>query len=149
MPILSLTEDFSQSIHIHADNQMVDMLGNIATATGHVLVTQGSIKLMADKIIVTRPNGDNQKIIIDAYGNFTTFYQMQNNGKPIQGHAKQIHYEFNTNKVELNGNASMEQLNSNIQCDHLVYFIKENKIDAISNHGHRITSTLTPSQLKK
>nr|WP_232043110.1 lipopolysaccharide transport periplasmic protein LptA [Candidatus Erwinia haradaeae] len=147
--VLSLTADFSQPIHIHADHQMIDIIKNIATATGNVLVTQGSIKLTADKIILNRPGGDNQKIFIDADGSLTTFYQMQENGKPIKGHAKQIHYELNTNKVELNGNAYLEQLNSNIQCDHLIYRIKENKIDAIGQNGHRITSTLIPSQLKK
>ncbi|WP_157993789.1 lipopolysaccharide transport periplasmic protein LptA [Candidatus Erwinia haradaeae] len=148
IPVLSLTEDSKHPINIYSNNQSIDILKNIATATGTVLVTHGSIKLIADKVIVIRSGNNNKKIIIDAYGNLTTFYQMQDNGKPIRGHAKNIHYELNTNKIELKGSAYIEQFNSNLKCDHLIYLIKENKIEAISNSGNHVTSTILPSQLK-
>ncbi len=32
--------------------------------------------------------------MIDGYGKPATFYQMQDNGKPVEGHASQMHYEL-------------------------------------------------------
>ena len=64
------------------------------TFTGNVIVTQGTIKINADKVVVTRPGGEDGKEVIDGYGNPATFYQMQDNGKPVKGHASQMHYEL-------------------------------------------------------
>jgi lipopolysaccharide export system protein LptA len=45
-------------------------------------------------VVVTRPGGEQGKEIIDGYGNPATFYQMQDNGKPVKGRASQMHYEL-------------------------------------------------------
>ena len=63
------------------------MQGNVVTFTGNVIVTQGTIKINADKVVVTRPGGEDGKEVIDGYGNPATFYQMQDNGKPVKGRA--------------------------------------------------------------
>ncbi len=124
------------------------MKSNTAIASGNVRLTQGTIRILAVQVIMIRPNGDNKKMIVDAYGDLTTFYQMQDNNTPVQGCAKKIHYELESDKLELIGDASLKQLNSNIQCDHLTYFMKEQKIQAISNHAKRITTILVPSELQ-
>ncbi|MCK8343016.1 lipopolysaccharide transport periplasmic protein LptA, partial [Erwinia amylovora] len=90
---------------------------------GNVLVTQGSIKITADKVFVTRPGGDSKKTIFDAYGNLATFYQMQDNGKPVQGHAEKMRYELATDRVELTGNAYLEQLDSNVKGYRINYLV--------------------------
>ena len=51
-------------------------------------------KINADKVVVTRPGGEQGKEVIDGYGKPATFYQMQDNGKPVEGHASQMHYEL-------------------------------------------------------
>ena len=58
LPALALTGDTDQPIHIESDQQSLDMQGNIVTFTGNVVVTQGSIKINADKVVVTRPGGE-------------------------------------------------------------------------------------------
>ncbi|VEB02771.1 LptA, protein essential for LPS transport across the periplasm [Klebsiella pneumoniae] len=50
--------------------------------TGNVVVTQGTIKINADKVVVTRPGNEKGKEVIEGFGNPATFYQMQDNGKP-------------------------------------------------------------------
>ncbi|NJD85120.1 lipopolysaccharide transport periplasmic protein LptA, partial [Candidatus Erwinia dacicola] len=82
LPALALTGDSEKPVNVDSENQALDMQGNVATFTGKVIVTQGSIKITADKVVVTRPGGDSNKTIVDAYGNPATFYQMQDNGKP-------------------------------------------------------------------
>ena len=85
LPALAVTGDTDQPIHIESDTQSLDMQGNVVTFTGNVVMTQGTIKINADKVVVTRPGGEQGKEIIDGYGNPATFYQMQDNGKPVKG----------------------------------------------------------------
>ncbi len=46
---------------------------------------------------------------------------MQDNGKPVKGHASQMHYELANDFVVLTGNAYLEQLDSNIKGDKITY----------------------------
>lgn len=148
LPAMALTGDTNQPIHIESDQQSLDMQGNVVTFTGNVIVTQGSIKINADKVVVTRPADQKGKEVIDGYGNPATFYQMQDNGKPVKGRASKMHYELANDFVVLTGNAYLEQLDSNIKGDKITYLVKEQKMQAFSDKGKRVTTVLVPSQLQ-
>ncbi len=77
IPAFAVTGDTDQPIHIESDQQSLDMQGNVVTFTGNVIVTQGTIKINADKVVVTVPGGEQGKEVIDGYGKPATFYQMQ------------------------------------------------------------------------
>ncbi len=121
IPAFAVTGDTEQPIHIDSDQQSLDMQGNVVTFTGNVVMTRGTIKINADKVVVTRPGGEQGKEVIDGYGNPATFYQMQDNGKPVKGHASHMHYELAKDFVVLTGNAYLEQLDSNITGDKITY----------------------------
>ena len=127
LPALAVTGDTDQPIHIESDTQSLDMQGNVVTFTGNVVMTQGTIKINADKVVVTRPGGEQGKEIIDGYGNPATFYQMQDNGKPVKGRATHMHYELAKDLVILTGNAYLEQLDSNITATRLPIWLKSKK----------------------
>lgn len=149
LPALAVTGDSDQPVHINSINQSLDMQGNVATFTGNVVITQGTIKIQADKVVVNRPGGDSKKTIVDAYGNPATFYQMQDNGKPIKGNASKLHYNLAEDSVELTGKAHIEQLGSNINGDRITYLVKEQKMQAYSQgQAKRVTTVLLPSQLQ-
>lgn len=78
-------------------------------------------------MVVTRPGGEQGKEVIDGYGKPATFYQMQDNGKPVEGHASQMHYELAKDFVVLTGNAYLQQVDSNIKGDKITYLVKEQK----------------------
>ncbi len=121
IPAFAVTGDTDQPIHIESDQQSLDMQGNVVTFTGNVIVTRGTIKINADKVVVTRPGGEQGKEVIDGYGKPATFYQMQDNGKPVEGHASQMHYELAKDFVVLTGNAYLQQVDSNIKGDKITY----------------------------
>jgi len=149
LPALAVTGDSEKPVNIDSVNQALDLQGNVATFNGNVIVTQGTIKITADKVVVTRPGGDSNKTIVDAYGNPATFYQMQDNGKPVKGHAAKLHYELANDFVELTGNAFIEQQDSNIKGDRITYLVKEQKMQAYSQgQSKRVTTVLVPSQLQ-
>ena len=111
-------------------------------------MTQGTIKINADKVVVTRPGGEQGKEIIDGYGNPATFYQMQDNGKPVKGHARTCTMSWRKILSILTGNAYLEQLDSNVNGDQITYLVKEQKMQASSEKGKRVTTVLVPSQLQ-
>lgn len=57
---------------------------NTVTFIDNVVIKQGTIEIKADKVVVTRPGGDQSKMIIEGFGNPVTFYQMQDSGKPVK-----------------------------------------------------------------
>lgn len=148
LPVMAVTGDSDQPIHIDSDQQALDMQGNVATFTGNVIVTQGTIKINADKVVVTRPGGDKGREVVDAYGNPATFYQMQDNGKPVKGRGAKMHYELQNDFVVLTGNAFLEQQDSNIKGDKITYLVKEQKMQAYSEKGKRVTTVLVPAELQ-
>ncbi|MDU7098343.1 MAG: LptA/OstA family protein [Enterobacter sp.] len=119
LPALAVTGDTDQPIHIESDTQSLDMQGNVVTFTGNVVMTQGTIKINADKVVV-----------------------------PVKGRATHMHYELAKDLVILTGNAYLEQLDSNITGDQITYLVKEQKMQASSEKGKRVTTVLVPSQLQ-
>ena len=148
VPALALTSDSNKPVNIDSENQSLDMQGNVATFSGKVVITQGSIKITADKVVVTRPNGDSNKTTVDAYGTPATFYQMQDNGKPVKGHAQKMRYDLAKDLVELTGGAYLEQMDSNVKGERITYLVKAQKMQAHSATGSRVTTVLVPSQLQ-
>ena len=140
--------DREKPINLEADRISMDDINKVQVFEGNVVMTQGTIKINADKVVVTRPGGEQGKEIIDGYGNPATFYQMQDNGKPVEGHASQMHYELAKDFVVLTGNAYLQQVDSNIKGDKITYLVKEQKMQAFSDKGKRVTTVLVPSQLQ-
>ncbi|MBD2783893.1 lipopolysaccharide ABC transporter substrate-binding protein LptA [Xenorhabdus sp. DI] len=149
LPVLALKEDTKKPITIDSARQSLDLTGNIATFTDNVIVKQGSIDIRADKVVVTRPEGNSNKTVIEAYGNPATFYQLQDDGKPLTGHASKMRYEMDKELVTLTGDAYLEQLDSNIKGDKITYLVPTQQMEAFSDKGKHVTTVLLPAQLQE
>lgn len=69
----ALKSDKDQPIYVEADGVDIDDRKGISTYKGNVELTQGSIVIKADKVIVTQQA--NQTDLIEAVGNPVTFKQ--------------------------------------------------------------------------
>ncbi|WP_213990883.1 lipopolysaccharide ABC transporter substrate-binding protein LptA [Sodalis sp. dw_96] len=145
---MALTGDTDQPINVDSAQQAVDMLTNTVTLTGTVVVKQGSIDIRADKVVITRPNGVQGQEVVEGYGNPVTFYQMQDSGKPVKGHAQKVRYELANDYVILTGNAYIEQVDSNVKGDRITYLVKKQQMEAFSDKGKRVNTVLVPAQLQ-
>lgn len=145
----ALTSDNQQPIHIDSAQQAVDMATNTVTLTGDVVVKRGSIDIRADKVVITRPDdGKDGNEVVEGYGNPVTFYQLQDDGKPVRGHSQKVRYETANDLVILTGNAYLEQLDSNVKGDRITYLVKKQQMEAFSDKGKRVTTVLVPAQLQ-
>jgi lipopolysaccharide export system protein LptA len=138
-PALALKSDSSQPVSIDSLKQSLDMQSNVSTFTDNVVIKQGTIDIRADKVVVTRPGGDQNKTYIEAFGNPVTFYQMQDSGKPVKGHAQKVRYDVATQLVTLTGN---------VKGDRITYLVQQQQMQAFSDKGKRVTTVLVPSQLQ-
>ncbi|MGP1939418.1 MAG: lipopolysaccharide ABC transporter substrate-binding protein LptA [Arsenophonus sp. ET-DL9-MAG3] len=146
-PALALKSDSKQPIQINSVKQSIDLEKNITIFTENIVIKQGTIDVRAYKVIVTRPNGDGKKMIVEAYGTPVTFYQLQDNGKSIKGYSNKLRYEIEKKLIVLIGNAYLEQLDSNIKGDKITYLIQNQEMEAFSNNGKpRVTTIFLPSQ---
>ncbi|MFC3394089.1 lipopolysaccharide ABC transporter substrate-binding protein LptA [Brenneria rubrifaciens] len=145
----AVTGDNNQPINIDSEQQSLDMQGNTVTFTGNVVVKQGTIEVKADKVVVTRPQDAKGREVVEGYGNPVTFYQMQDNGKPVKGHARKVRYELANDFLVLTGDAYLEQMDSNVKGDRITYLVKQQQMEAFSDKGKRVTTVLVPSQLQE
>ncbi|MFP3028916.1 MAG: lipopolysaccharide ABC transporter substrate-binding protein LptA [Arsenophonus sp.] len=149
LPGLAMKSDFQQPIQIYSVKQSLDFKKNITTFTENVVIKQGSIDVRADKIIITHPNGNVKKIIIEAYGTPATFYQLQDDGNQFKGHSDKICYEMEKELVTLTGNAYLEQSDSNIKSEKITYLVPTKQMKAFSDKGKQVTTILLPSKLQE
>ena len=118
--------------------------------SGDVVATQGSIKLHADKIEVTRNTNGSLKSIV-AYGSPATFEQQQDNGRYIRSRSSTISYHPEETKIVLQGRATIWQGESKMTGERIEYNINSQKMRAYNNNsqGGRVSSTFVPADFQK
>ncbi len=145
--VYALEKDSTQPISIESTSQDFDMLKNTITFDGNVIITQGSIKINADKVVVLRQEG--KKEIINAYGSPMKFHQILDGGKPIDGQANKAHYDLGSEFLTLTGNAQLKQLDSSVKANKITYDVKKQQLKATKKGKRsRVKTILIPTQLQ-
>jgi lipopolysaccharide export system protein LptA len=106
--VFALTSDKEQQIEIEADKATIDNIKGIAIYEGNVIVTQGTIRINADKITLnyTKRN-DIEKAL--AEGKPARFQQRLDNGEDIKAKAKEMEYDAVKNMLYLKQNAQLRK----------------------------------------
>lgn len=143
----ALKGDTDQPIDITSGSQSLDMENNVVVLTDNVLITQGSIKINANKVTITRQEGKKEKI--EASGSPVTFQQTLDGGKPVNGKANAVNYDLNQEFLTLVGNAELKQLDSFIKAERITYGVKKQQLKATSGGKSRVKTVLIPTQLQE
>lgn len=147
---LALEDDFDQPIHVSSVKQHAKMKSNTITFTDEVILTQGSIKITADKLTVIRGSKPNHEVMI-AEGNVATFYQLQDDGKPFNAQAKTVRYDVAKGMITLDEHAQVKQLDSQINATKIVYFLETEELNVTTdqNTKERVKTVFLPAQFEK
>ncbi|UJF19585.1 lipopolysaccharide transport periplasmic protein LptA [Vibrio sp. SS-MA-C1-2] len=147
-PTWAKTGDTEQPIQIDSATQKLDMASNTVTFTGDVVLTQGSILMKADHVVVTRSSGEAGAQVMEAFGNPATFQQQQDNGKLIHGEAEKLRYQVSEELLEMFTKALLVQEDSQISGDKISYRIDKRELVAKGDkkQGERVTTILTPAK---
>ena len=146
----ALESDFNQPIHVSSVKQHAKLKTNTLTFIDEVLLTQGSIKITADKLTVIRGTEPNTEIMI-AEGNIASFHQIQDDGKPLDAEAKTIRYDVAQGKITLTESALVKQLDSQITGAKIVYYIGTEELNVTTDQlkQERVKTVFLPSQFEK
>ena len=145
----ALSSDKNQPMDIQSDHGewQNDTKSNIGTGiyTGHVLITQGSIRITADRAVVHTRNG--ALLDADITGQPATFQQQPDKGALMHGTADKIHYNADTDMVDMIGHAHMQQGVREMSADVIHYNTDtEHALASGSKNGGRVHITVPPKQ---
>ncbi|OOF71137.1 lipopolysaccharide transport periplasmic protein LptA [Rodentibacter caecimuris] len=144
----ALKDDTNQPINVVSDNQSLDMENSVVTFIDNVVITQGSILIKAQKVVITRaPENSGKKGTVEAFGSPVTFHQLLDDGKSVDGKANKVHYDLDAEFLTLTGNAELKQLDSKIVGQYITYDVKKQQLKAKGSPKSRVTTVLIPTQL--
>lgn len=116
----ALSSDKDQPVNIEADSVDIDEAQETAIYRGNVILTQGSINLKANRVVVHNFQSDNARIV--ATGKPVSFSQKQDkNEGTIKGKANKTEYGINSARLVLTGNASLVKGKNTFKNDRIIY----------------------------
>lgn len=129
-PSYALPEDADQPIHIESDKAERYGTEGKTVYIGSVILIQGSLKLVADKLTIFT-NDKNEVSELIALGEPAHLQQRPDVDSPIT-HARgsTIKYFIDKDVVELISNASLQQDDSTVESDHIEYYMADRTVKA-------------------
>lgn len=139
--------DAEMPVQISADHVNFDQNTGTATYFGHVIVTQGSRNLQANKLVIMR-DAKNRIKLMTATGNPAVFSAHENKNKPQgSGKARIIKYYPQADKVDLIDNASLTQNGDTVSGPKLTYNLATAELAGKSSEQQRTTVVLQPKRV--
>ena len=112
--------DRDQPIDLEADSVTVNDAKKTSTYTGNVVLTQGTLVIHADKLIVREDKEGFQHST--STGNPTTFKQrMEGKSEYIEGNAQRIEYDGRMDKVQLYTKAWVKRGQDIVHGEYIMY----------------------------
>ena len=142
--------DLEKPVNIESDSMIADEAKRIATFEGKVVLTQGSLIIRADRIVV-RQDGDGFYNGV-ATGNPATFrHKREGSGDYIDGEALKIEYDNKLDRVEFSNSARLRRdSGDDIRGDYISYDAKTERF-AVKSAGaesgtERVRATIMPKK---
>ncbi len=145
----ALPEDADQPIHIRADTVEYDQNGNRVIYRGSVQVDQGTMRVTAETMTIDLEDGN--KVIRITAVDTPAHYQQQIevDAAPVKAQALTIVYHTQDERVDLKGQANLEQEGSTLTGDLIVYDIVAGRVDATAEQeSGPVTMVLQPDAAK-
>lgn len=141
--VLAYELDKNKPIFLESDSAKWDEDSQKSTYRGNVVVTQGSMLLTGDLLIVTSKNNEINNMVIT--GKKSTYKQKTRSGKIINGEAYKIRYFVDTSKIIFLNQAVLTQSNNVVRSNKIIYKVDSENITAGDKKGNsRVKMTLEP-----
>ena len=145
--IYAYDSDKNEPIFLESDSAKWDEESRKSTYRGNVVVTQGTMLLTGDLLIVTSENNEINHMIVT--GKKSTYRQKTRTGKIVNGEAKTIEYYMDKSKIIFLKKAILSQSNNIVKSDKIIYKTDSENIIAGDKKGKsRVRMTLEPKKEK-
>jgi lipopolysaccharide export system protein LptA len=115
--------DRNQPIHLEADQVMMDDAHQISTFTGNVQLSQGTLLLNGDKIVVIEDKDGFKHAT--AYGDTARFRQKREGfDQYVEGYGKRIEYDTRSETLNIHEKARLKRGLDEVSGDNIVYNTK-------------------------
>lgn len=112
--------DRSQPIYIVSDRLNVDDAKHISIFEGRVELTQGTLRVIAEKIVVTEDVAGNKFCV--ATGHLASFRQKrEDTNEYVEGYGERIEYDTRTEQVDFYVQARVKREQDDVRGDHITY----------------------------
>lgn len=123
LPAMAEQADRGKPVNLEADTVTLDDASKVSTYQGNVQLTQGTLLIRADKLIVKEDMEGFQHGA--AYGNPASFKQKREGlDEYVEGYAQRIEYDRKNDKVELITQARMKRNQDEVRGNYISYDAK-------------------------
>ncbi len=146
---VTLERDFEQPINIDADREFFDLKNNLLHVEGHVVITQGSLVIHADSLIIEGFGNDvNDAERIIAQGSPATYQQEVDLGVTVTASAQVITYNASSRILVLSGEAELLQSGNFLKASEITYDLEQQTITAERGEqsDQRVRTSLQPRE---
>jgi len=136
--------DRDKPIHIESDKMSLDNASHVSVFEGSVELTQGTLRLIAEKAVVTE-DADGNKFCV-ATGHLANFRQKRDEANEyVEGYGERIEYNTLTGKVDLFVRARVKRDQDDVRGDHITYNTQTEifRVNSPEKTG-RVRATLQP-----
>lgn len=118
--VLAERADRDKPVHLEADRATVENANRTSVFTGNVVLTQGTLIIRADKMVVKEDSSGFRHAT--AFGNLVSFRQKRD-GKDeyIEGWSERMEYDGKADKVQLFKKARLKRGQDEVEGDYISY----------------------------
>lgn len=143
----ALPDDRRQPIRLEADSAELDQKTGISIYQGNVVISQGSMRMVADTATIYFKDGRFERI--EAVGKPVDLRYKPSVDKPeIQGTGQRVVYNAVTAKVVMTQNAKIVQGQDSFTGDRIEYDLEKDQVKANSDKGKRIQFIIQPQTIQ-
>ncbi|MDD4962331.1 MAG: lipopolysaccharide transport periplasmic protein LptA [Gallionella sp.] len=123
LPCFAEKADREKPMHLEADQVVMDDAQQISTFTGSVQLTQGTMLIRGDKIVITQDKAGNKHATTT--GQLASFRQKREGvDEYIESYAQRIEYDTHAETIDFYGKAQMKREQDDLRGEHITYNTK-------------------------
>ncbi|MDQ3038813.1 MAG: lipopolysaccharide transport periplasmic protein LptA [Pseudomonadota bacterium] len=136
------TSDRNQPMDIEASHQVCGFGANdTCTLTGNVLISQGSLNIVAAKAVIEQSGGDPSRALLSGG---VTLRQTMDDGNQINAKSSSVDYNLRTEVVVFTGNVEIVQRRGTLIGQRVVYNMKSGQVESGGNGNGRVKMRILP-----
>ncbi|PXF31727.1 hypothetical protein WH50_08240 [Pokkaliibacter plantistimulans] len=145
---MALPEDREKPVHIVSDQAVLDDAKGTVTYTGNVKLTQGTLEINADKVVLHVVNNELTKAF--AYGKPAHYQQLPSPNQPLtHAYGLTLEYDLTAETVTAIEQAKLTQNQDTFTGERITYDITKRTVNAFSaqgSSGKRVEMILQPKK---
>lgn len=154
-PVQARQADLKEKISIESDSQMADMNSDHIVFTSNVVITQGSIRITADRVEVFRENASRSQhsrlLAVGGDGRPAVYEEILDDGTRVHAQGRTLSYDITAKFILVEGGAYVRKHDNEIRSERITYDIGKSQMVATSGKSgsSRVHTVLIPEQLEQ